>query len=136
MTLNSQLADSSFAATSEVPSFVGVRPPSPAKSLGARPDLYSYSSYAYTRPKVKLGPRPSLDIGGRPRTSSGTNNYRPVSSIPAGFKLFSKGSRKGGKARTRTAELKRREPKVSFSAFPSRFRTIRRQRARPSSGAY
>ncbi len=101
LTLNSSLADSVFATTADAPSFVGVRPPSPAKSLdAARHTPYGYSSYSsYAKPRVKLGPRPSLDIGGRPRTSSGTNNYRPISSIPAGFKLFAKGAKKGG-ART------------------------------------
>ena len=47
----------------------------------------SYSAYAYSKPKVKLGPRPSLDTNTRPQTAG---NFRPVSSIPAGFKLFGK----------------------------------------------
>ena len=60
-------------------------------SQSTRPDLYSYSSYGSTgKPKVKLGPRPSLDVGGRPHTSSATSQYRPVSTLPAGLKLFSK----------------------------------------------
>ncbi|KJR89890.1 uncharacterized protein SPSK_05831 [Sporothrix schenckii 1099-18] len=108
VTLNSQLAkspdESQFSGTTDPPSFTGVeRPSSPAKSLDARrmssqltrPEMYSYSSYPYGKPKVKLAPRPSLDTSGRPRTSAGTGTYRPVSAIPAGFKLFSKGSRKG-----------------------------------------
>lgn len=108
VTLNSQLAkspdESQFAGTADPPSFTGIeRPSSPAKSLDARrlssqltrPEMYSYSSYTYGKPKVKLAPRPSLDVSGRPRTSAGTGTYRPVSAIPAGFKLFSKGSRKG-----------------------------------------
>ncbi|KAJ9136680.1 Prolipoprotein diacylglyceryl transferase [Pleurostoma richardsiae] len=103
VTLNSDLATapeaSQFAGTAEPPSFVGApRPSSPAKSFDdtgrrmssqtMRPDLYSYSSYPYSRPKVKLGPRPSLDSSGRPRTSAGS--YRPVSTIPAGLKVSSK----------------------------------------------
>ena len=44
---------------------------------------------AYTyKPKVKFGPRPSLDMTGRPRTSnfySRPNEPRPVSSLPAGI---------------------------------------------------
>lgn len=108
VTLNSQLAklpdESQFAGTADPPSFTGIeRPSSPAKSLDARrlssqltrPEMHSYSSYTYGKPKVKLAPRPSLDVSGRPRTSAGTGTYRPVSAIPAGFKLFSKGSRKG-----------------------------------------
>ena len=61
-----------------------------------RPDLSSSSSYGSTRkPKVKLGPRPSLDVGGRPHTSGATSQYRPVSSLPAGLKLFSRASKSG-----------------------------------------
>ena len=112
VTLNSQLAkspdESQFAGTAgtaDPPYFTGAeRPSSPAKSVdsrrlssqSARPDLYSYASYPYGKPKVKLAPRPSLDVAGRPRTPGGsTGAHRPVSAIPAGFKLFSKGSRKG-----------------------------------------
>ncbi|CZR56982.1 uncharacterized protein PAC_06871 [Phialocephala subalpina] len=70
--------------------------PEPRKSSqSTRPDLYSYSSYSSSgRPKVKLGPRPSLDVGGRPHTSGAASLYRPVSTLPAGLKLFSKGSKK------------------------------------------
>ena len=48
----------------------------------------SYAAYAYSKPKVKLGPRPSLDTHNRPQTAG---NFRPVASIPAGVKLFGKG---------------------------------------------
>ncbi|KAB5570258.1 hypothetical protein GE09DRAFT_1171026 [Coniochaeta sp. 2T2.1] len=103
VTLNSDLAtspeESQFAGTFEPPTFTGApRSSSPTKSFddagrrnssqSARPDLYSYGK------KVKLGPRPSLETSGRPRTSAGTGTYRPVSSIPAGFKLSSKGSKR------------------------------------------
>ena len=47
-------------------------------------------SYLY-KPKVKLGPRPSLDLHGRPHTSGShsrqTNDIRPISTLPAGVKL-------------------------------------------------
>jgi hypothetical protein len=60
-------------------------------SQSSRPYLYSHSSYGSSgKPKVKLGPRPSLDASGRPHTSSATSQYRPVSTLPAGLKLFSK----------------------------------------------
>lgn len=108
VTLNAQLAnspnESQFAGTTEPPPFTGIeRPSSPAKSLDprrlssqlTRAEMHSYAAYAYGKPKVKLAPRPSFDVSGRPRTSAGTSGYRPVSAIPAGFKLFSKGSRKG-----------------------------------------
>ncbi|KAF7547533.1 hypothetical protein G7046_g8973 [Stylonectria norvegica] len=106
VTLNSDLATSpeetSFSATStsELPNFVGVddgtTSPSDAaprlSSQSSRPaELFNYSPYTYGKPKVKLGPRPSLDVTGRPRTAGA---FRPVSQIPAGFKLFGKGSKK------------------------------------------
>lgn len=70
----------------------------PRRSLqSSRPGLYeSYSTYGYGsngKPKVKLGPRPSLDVGGRPHTS-GNAQYRPVAALPAGMKLHSKSSKK------------------------------------------
>ncbi|RGP58917.1 hypothetical protein FSPOR_11704 [Fusarium sporotrichioides] len=107
VTLNSELAESpeeskfTDASTSEVPNFVGAddRPVSSGESealprlssQSGRPDLYPYSSYNYGKPKVKLGPRPSLETSGRPRTAG---SYRPVSQMPSGFKLFGKGSKK------------------------------------------
>ncbi|KAK1751887.1 hypothetical protein QBC47DRAFT_78574 [Echria macrotheca] len=109
-TLNANLASSpdgsKFVEDLEPPNFTGVpRPPSPAKSFddagrrmssqSARPDLYS-SSYLYGKPRVKLAPRPSADLSGRPRTSAGNPTFRPVSSIPAGLKL-SKTPKKGRK---------------------------------------
>ncbi|KAG9246079.1 hypothetical protein BJ878DRAFT_417802 [Calycina marina] len=54
-------------------------------SQSLRPDLSISSSYRSTGKKIKLGPRPSLDVG--------ASQYRPVSSLPAGLKLFSKGPR-------------------------------------------
>ncbi|KAI2626448.1 hypothetical protein GGR54DRAFT_471094 [Hypoxylon sp. NC1633] len=90
-----------FASTSYVPEFKGIdRPTSPTKSESAprlssqstRPELYSYATYSYGKPKVKLGPRPSLDVNKRPATAG---NFRPIAALPAGFKLFSKGSKKG-----------------------------------------
>ncbi|CAK7272717.1 hypothetical protein SEPCBS119000_005273 [Sporothrix epigloea] len=106
--LNSELAkspnESHFAGTVEPPSFTGIdRPSSPAKSLESRSispqlshlEMSNYAAYAAGKPKVKLAPRPSVDVSGRPRTSAGTGTQRPVSAIPAGFRLQSKGSRKG-----------------------------------------
>ncbi|KAK5994547.1 hypothetical protein PT974_05025 [Cladobotryum mycophilum] len=100
VTLNSDLASSpeaskfSAATTSEVLNFVGVGdgPTSPAPSI--EPDTYSYSLYPTGKPRVKLGPRPSASVDAtiRPQTAG---NFRPVSSIPAGFKLFGKGAKKG-----------------------------------------
>jgi hypothetical protein len=81
-----------------------VRPRSPTKitderrrksSQSMRPDLHTLASYGSNgKPKIKLGPRPSLDVGGRPHTSSATSHYRPVSTLPAGLKLFTRDSKK------------------------------------------
>ena len=79
------------------------QPRSPTKTLderrkssqSTRPDLYTLASYGSNgKPKIKLGPRPSLDVGGRPHTSSAASQFRPVSTLPAGLKLFSRGSKK------------------------------------------
>ena len=106
VTLDSQLANSpeasQFAGRRDPPQFSGIaRPSSPAKSFDdaarrmssqtLRSELYSYSSYPYSKPKVRLAPRPSLDVNGsRPGSSASTGPYRPISAVPAGFKLFSK----------------------------------------------
>ncbi|KAK4218032.1 hypothetical protein QBC37DRAFT_16185 [Rhypophila decipiens] len=90
---------SNFSNSTEPPDFTGApRAPSPTKSFddghrrmssqSARHDLYSSQGL-----RVRLGPRPSAELGGRPRTSAGSATYRPVSSIPAGFKV-SKGHKK------------------------------------------
>ncbi|CAG9942086.1 unnamed protein product [Clonostachys rosea f. rosea IK726] len=116
VTLNSDLAasleNSKFSAptTSEVPTFVGSVEPSPPtenaprlSSQSSRTEVFtSYSAYSYTsKPKVKLGPRPSLDTTIiRPQTAG---NFRPVSSIPAGLKLFGKGSSSSARRRKDSA---------------------------------
>ncbi|KPM35838.1 hypothetical protein AK830_g10737 [Neonectria ditissima] len=107
VTLNSELGSSpeerkfSASSTSEVPNFVGVDDEDPSgeaaprmSSQSGRPDYSNYNPYSYGKPKVKLAPRPSLESGGRPRTAG---SFRPVSQMPAGFKLFGKGSKKGKK---------------------------------------
>ena len=81
-----------------------LRPQSPLKSQddrrrissqSVRPNLYSLQSYGSNgKPKIKLGPRPSLDVGGRPHTASATSHFRPVSTLPAGLKLFSRATKK------------------------------------------
>ena len=131
VTLNADLAsspeESTFASTANPPQFIGVpRPPSPAKSFDAahrrmssqssRPDLYSYPSHSsYGKQKVKLAARPSLDVSGRPRTATG--NFRPISTIPAGFKLFSRGSKKGKKDSDSSESTPQDEiPEITFAA--------------------
>ncbi|EGY19496.1 hypothetical protein VD0002_g4670 [Verticillium dahliae] len=109
VTLNADLASSpeerEFSPSSEPPDFVGAaRPTLPTddserrmSTQTARPDLYGYSSYPYGKPKVKLGPRPSLDVSGRPKTAG---TFRPVSQMPAGFK--SRSYSKDGKRKKMT----------------------------------
>lgn len=108
VTLDSSIAtspkESRFADTTEAPSFAGApRPASPTKSFDAelgrrvssqssRQDYYSSSAYLSSKARVKLGPRPSADPAGRPRSSGDTK--RPVASMPAGLKLLLKGAKK------------------------------------------
>lgn len=74
-------------------------------SQSLRPDLSSYSSYgSYGKPKIKLAPRPSLDATKRPHTSTATSFYRPVSTLPAGLKMFSKSGKKEGTRRPSDAD--------------------------------
>lgn len=109
--LNSELATSpehskfSASNTSEVPKFTGIhdRPTSPAKSIDttdSRSDIYSY--YPTGKPKVKLAPRPKADITIRPQVAG---NFRPVSSLPVGYKLFGKGGKKSKSKDTDSASL-------------------------------
>ncbi|KAK4154205.1 hypothetical protein C8A00DRAFT_43006 [Chaetomidium leptoderma] len=96
---------SRFANELDPPHFMGVpRPSSPTKSFdesrrmssqSSRTDLYLTTSYPYSKPRVKLGPRPSADVVGRPGSSAGGVAHRPVSTVPAGLKSQLKGSRKG-----------------------------------------
>ncbi|KAI3399088.1 hypothetical protein diail_7888 [Diaporthe ilicicola] len=102
VTLDPQLAASpeatQFAGSTEPPSFVGApRPASPAKSFETDPGrrMSSQSSrqdyYSSYKPRVKLGPRPSLDPAGKQGSSS---SVRPVASMPASLKLSFKGAKR------------------------------------------
>jgi hypothetical protein len=96
---------SQFGNDLEPPQFMGVpRPSSPAKSFdessrrmssqsSRTADLYPSTTYPYSKPRVKLGPRPSADPTGRPRSSAGGSAHR-VATVPAGLKSMSKGPRK------------------------------------------
>lgn len=89
-----QATSTEFATTGDVPIFEGVDAPSSPdshrrmSSQSARTERYG-GSY---RPKIKLGPRPSLEATNRPHSA---DNFRPTAALPAGFKGFSKGSKKG-----------------------------------------
>lgn len=57
----------------------------------ARPSIQDLERAAGIQPKVKLGPRPSVDSSGRPRTSGTSTNpdQRPVASLPSGMRSSS-----------------------------------------------
>ncbi|KAF1989909.1 hypothetical protein K402DRAFT_410550 [Aulographum hederae CBS 113979] len=63
------------------------RPSTSTSTATARPsiDMYSSSLYSY-KPKVKLGPRPSIDRN-RPSPS---DSFRPTASLPQGLKMASR----------------------------------------------
>ncbi|KLJ06050.1 hypothetical protein EMPG_10530 [Blastomyces silverae] len=59
-------------------------------SQSTRPSLRDFDSISLYRPKVKLGPRPSMDPSGRPRTAGSigrSSDTRPVASLPAGVRM-------------------------------------------------
>ncbi|KAJ5098498.1 hypothetical protein N7532_005499 [Penicillium argentinense] len=57
----------------------------------ARPSLRELERAAGYTPKVKLGPRPSVDQSGRPRTAGSSRNpdQRPVASLPSNMRSSS-----------------------------------------------
>ncbi|KAL8970584.1 MAG: hypothetical protein Q9183_001443 [Haloplaca sp. 2 TL-2023] len=55
-----------------------------------RPSMLSMRTSYEHRPKVKLGPRPSLDSPGRVKSSDPANDFRPVSALPNGVRSSSK----------------------------------------------
>ncbi|KZZ99574.1 hypothetical protein AAL_02146 [Moelleriella libera RCEF 2490] len=100
----------SGATTADVPNSAGIseRPMSPGSDAG------TISSYPHSKPKVKLGPRPSADTNARPQTAG---NFRPVSAIPAGFKMFGKGGKKAkGKEGASLASPQEEASEPSLSA--------------------
>lgn len=84
-------------------------------SQSARPDLYSLASHEFiSKPKVRLGPRPSLDVG-KIATSGGTAAYRPVSTLPQGLKISTKGVAKKGRVSSLTSQDSGEPPSMSLS---------------------
>ncbi|KAL6859332.1 hypothetical protein J3F83DRAFT_763411 [Trichoderma novae-zelandiae] len=141
--LNSELASSpehrkfSTSTTSEVPKFVGVSdaPASPTRSFDTT-DSYNY--YPTSKPKVKLAPRPTTDVTIRPKNSG---NFRPVSSLPAGIKLFGKSGKKGrGKDDDAASSIHEDVPEVELPAdsatgtVPDGSRRPSGDASRPSTG--
>ncbi|KAH7140749.1 hypothetical protein EDB81DRAFT_63962 [Dactylonectria macrodidyma] len=150
--LNSELASSpeerkfSASSTSEVPNFVGVdeTPGSEdisgegvprTSSQSGRPDYLDYNPYSYSKPKVKLAPRPSLEAGGRPRTAGG---FRPVSQMPAGLKLFGKGSKRGRKVdgtATIEDEVAESDPAANTLSIPEEDTVAQPEITRPATSS-
>jgi hypothetical protein len=82
------------------------QPYEPRKSTQSmRPSLQELDYAASYRQKVKLGPRPSVDIGGRPRTAgsmSRSHENRPVAALPAGLRSSSSRKSQGTSSRPKS----------------------------------
>ncbi|KAI1945166.1 hypothetical protein LOZ57_004464 [Ophidiomyces ophidiicola] len=68
-----------------------IEPSEPRNSTqSSRPSTRDLDQASLHRPKVKLGPRPSVDVNGRPRTAGSigrSRERRPVAALPAGVRL-------------------------------------------------
>lgn len=57
-------------------------------SNSARPSIRELNrAYDYNRPKIKVGPRPSMESPMRPDTAPGDHDIRPVASLPSGVRM-------------------------------------------------
>ncbi|CAG8909164.1 unnamed protein product [Penicillium egyptiacum] len=70
----------------------------------SRPSIRDLERAAGYTPKVKLGPRPSVDSTGRPRTAGSTRNsdQRPVASLPTNMRSSSVRKQNGDAPRPRS----------------------------------
>ncbi|KAJ5817675.1 hypothetical protein N7447_007683 [Penicillium robsamsonii] len=70
----------------------------------SRPSLQDLERAAGYTPKVKLGPRPSVDSSGRPRTAGSARNLdqRPVASLPTNMRTSSVRKQNGDVPRPRS----------------------------------
>ncbi|KAJ5401853.1 uncharacterized protein N7487_007749 [Penicillium crustosum] len=70
----------------------------------SRPSLQDLERAAGYTPKVKLGPRPSVDSSGRPRTAGSSRNVdqRPVASLPTNMRTSSVRKQNGDAPRPRS----------------------------------
>ncbi|KGO60492.1 hypothetical protein PEX2_086740 [Penicillium expansum] len=73
-------------------------------SQSSRPSLRDLERAAGYTPKVKLGPRPSVDSSGRPRTAGSSRNVdqRPVASLPTNMRSSSVRKQNGDAPRPRS----------------------------------
>lgn len=142
ITLNSDLATApeaaQFSNSTDPPSFVGLsRPSSPAKSIETDPPprLSSQSARgadyydSLYKPRVKLGPRPSVETTRNP----GGVGSRPVASMPAGLKLSVKGAKKGAKTQDDSQSLIDEEPPAA-AAIPEHMSHLEPPRPHTSGG--
>ncbi|POS88106.1 hypothetical protein EPUL_000525 [Erysiphe pulchra] len=68
-------------------------------------DSFTYPPFTYSsKSKVRLGPRPSQEVGGRPYASI-SSPYRPISALPAGLKSFAKWNKFGKEETRKTSDL-------------------------------
>jgi hypothetical protein len=80
-------------------------------SQTARPDyneLYEHYYAQYTKPKVKLGPRPRPSLDGRRPSTSGNasqDTARPVSSLPSGLRSSARKAAEKKESKTRTSSV-------------------------------
>ncbi|KAK2808255.1 hypothetical protein FQN50_004810 [Emmonsiellopsis sp. PD_5] len=84
-------------------------------SQSTRPSLRDLDTMSLYRPKVKLGPRPSMDPSGRPRTAGSmgrSTETRPVASLPAGVRMS---TRKNGSSTGRPKS----QPDIPVPRLPS-----------------
>ncbi|KAK2741091.1 hypothetical protein FQN55_008495 [Onygenales sp. PD_40] len=84
-------------------------------SQSTRPSLRDLDTMSLYRPKVKLGPRPSMDPTGRPRTAGSmgrSTETRPVASLPAGVRMS---TRKNGSSTGRPKS----QPDIPVPRLPS-----------------
>ncbi|KAL5051808.1 hypothetical protein BDW71DRAFT_565 [Aspergillus fruticulosus] len=83
-------ADLRPASSNDYPDGLSLaRTESRQSTQSARPSIQDLERAAGIKPKVKLGPRPSLDGSGRPRTAGNlvrSLEQRPVASLPAGIR--------------------------------------------------
>ncbi|KAL5002172.1 hypothetical protein BDV10DRAFT_131438 [Aspergillus recurvatus] len=83
-------ADLPLASSKDYPDDLSLaRTESRQSTQSAKPSIRDLERAAGIKPKVKLGPRPSLDESGRPRTAGNlarSVEQRPVASLPAGIR--------------------------------------------------
>jgi len=94
-------------------------------SQSARPSIRDlYDAYGYKQ-KVKIGPRPSIESGGRSDNMDRSNDFRPVSTLPAGLRMPVR------KAAPQQVMPARPQSQQTQRAFPSNFSQREKSPAMP-----